>query len=91
MKKHKPKIINPKWLDKLVYFGVIAPFLAIPQAYAVWTGNSAGVSFITWFSLLIMACIWLSYALYHRIRPLIMVHTGWILVNSAVILGLLFA
>lgn len=87
--KTKHRIVNPKWLDKLVYIAVCTPFLAIPQVYNVWTGETEGVSIITWFGFLIMACIWLAYALYHKIKPLIFVHAGWITVNSAVVLGLL--
>ena len=89
MPKHKSRIINPKWLDKLVYVAVLTPFLAIPQVYNVWTGEAEGVSITTWFGFLVMAYIWLAYALYHRIKPLIFVHTGWIAVNTAVVLGLL--
>ena len=76
-------------VDQVVYVALISPIMTLPQLYNVWKGNSGGVSFITWIAYLCVATMWLLYGLKYKIKPIIVVQTCWIVVDSAVVLGLL--
>jgi len=76
-------------VDKLVYIALINPIMAIPQLYLILRNETAGVSLITWVTFLIVAVVWLFYGLKHRIKPIILVQSAWIIIDSAIVTGLL--
>lgn len=76
-------------VDKLVYIALVNPVMAIPQLYLILQGDAIGVSLITWATFLVVAVIWLFYGLKHRIKPIIYVQLAWIVVDSAIVAGLL--
>jgi uncharacterized protein with PQ loop repeat len=76
-------------VDKLVYVALITPFMALPQLWLIVQGKAAGVSLITWATFLIIAVVWLLYGLKHKIRPMILVQSAWIVIDSAIVVGLL--
>ena len=63
--------------------------MTLPQLYTIWKGNAVGVSFITWVAYLFVASIWLLYGIKYKIKPIIVVQSCWLLVDSVVVLGLL--
>ena len=83
--KYSRPIIN----DDVVYLAIVSPIMTIPQLMIIWSGQAQGVSKITWIAYLCVASIMLSYALKHRLKPLIVVQTCWVLVDSALVAGLL--
>ena len=64
--------------------------MTFPQIYEVWSKHEkAGVSLASWSFFLIAAMIWLWYGLRIKDKPLIIASTLWVLMEGALVLGLL--
>lgn len=86
--KKKPKTL----IDILVYFAVIfGPLMTLPQVVAVWHDGAKGVSAATWLAYTLVAVIWLAYGLKHQDRPIIALQTLWLIMDVAVVTGVLIA
>jgi len=72
---------------------IIASFLyplsSIPQAIQIFHGSTEGVSLYSWVSFAIFASIFLTYGLKHRITPMIITNSLWIIMDTIVIVGYL--
>jgi len=72
---------------------IIASFLyplsSIPQAIQIFHGSTDGVSIYSWISFAVFAAIFLTYGLKHRIVPMIITNSLWVVMDSIVIVGLL--
>lgn len=76
--------------DKVVVIAsVIYPLSALPQAFEVFSGNTEGVSLYSWISFLICAILFFIYGCKHKVLPMIIANSLWIMTDSAVIFGLL--
>tara|TARA_Y100000310_G_C20425599_1_gene688899 strand:- start:59 stop:382 length:324 start_codon:yes stop_codon:yes gene_type:complete len=78
-----------KLLDKII-LGVafIMPLMTLPQIYNIWILKDAtGVSVMTWSAFLFFACIWLSYGIVHKEKPLIISYATWIVMHISVVVG----
>jgi len=65
--------------------------MTIPQVLTIWIGRrAAGVSLLSWSAYLISAVFWLWYGIRKRDRNIYLPCIGWITVDGAVILGVLF-
>jgi len=80
---------KPLSVDKLVYIALISPVMALPQLYLILTGDAAGVSVVTWATFLTVAVVWLAYGVKHRIKPIIVLQSVWIIVDAAIVAGIL--
>ncbi|HEX8932190.1 MAG TPA: SemiSWEET family transporter [Patescibacteria group bacterium] len=94
-KLHKHKKLNSLWLtlvDKSIYIIAIVAVLAnVPQLMNIWVGkNLAGVSLLSWVGFLIGSLFWLWYGVLHKERPIVITNFLLILVQSGIVLGLLF-
>jgi uncharacterized protein with PQ loop repeat len=71
--------------------GVLSIFtmlMTIPQVLTIWiTHQAAGVSMLSWGAYLISAVTWLWYGLQKRDKNIYLPCIGWILLDSAVIVG----
>lgn len=77
-------------IDNFIYVVVVAgPLMTIPQIISVWDNGADSVSLLSWVSYLIIAFVWLAYGIKHREKPIIAVQIGWIVVDLAVVVGLL--
>lgn len=78
------------FLDRIV---IIASFLyplsASSQVYEVFTGHADGVSPISWSIFLLCASLFLVYGVKHKITPMIIANSIWLVMDSLVIIGLL--
>ena len=72
---------------------IIASFLyplsSIPQAIQIFHGSTDGVSIYSWVSFAVFAAIFLTYGLKHRIVPMVITNSLWVVMDSIVIVGLL--
>jgi len=88
--KHIQKKKKITFLDTLV---IVASFLyplsSIPQAIQIFHGSTDGVSIYSWISFAVFASIFLTYGLKHRITPMIITNSLWLVMDSIVIVGLL--
>lgn len=86
---HNKKTVRA--LDKIVTFmGMLGPLGAIPQVYEIWvTQDASGNALSTWLIWNLTSVFWIIYGIAHRSYPVIIIQTAWLLVQSAVILGIL--
>ncbi|MBU0894558.1 MAG: hypothetical protein KKF48_02890 [Nanoarchaeota archaeon] len=93
-RKRKKNISRKKlisWVDKAIYFaGAIALIMTIPQVLKIWIDqNPAGVSLTTWGTYFILHFFWISYAVLHKAKPLIIVYSAGLLINALIVVGLI--
>ena len=88
---HKSK--HPKKdtrFDRLVLFiSILYPLSAVPQLIGIFEGNIAGVSIYSWTGFLVCASLFLIYGLRHKVWPMILSNTLWVMVDSLVVIAML--
>ncbi|MBU0660550.1 hypothetical protein KKG22_00030 [Patescibacteria group bacterium] len=87
--KYPSKDSFKRVVDKLIYFfGLAAPFAAIPQVYKIYTEqNASSISSFTFTALLITNFFWVLYGILHKEKPIIAVYIAWIVINSLIVTG----
>jgi uncharacterized protein with PQ loop repeat len=65
------------------------PLSGLPQVVQIFQGTTEGVSLYSWVSFLVFAIIFLTYGLKHRITPMIITNSIWIVVDGLVVIGYL--
>ncbi len=85
-RKHKATL-----LDKSTYIcGVLLPVSTIPQAYNIIVNKqTAGVSLFTWSFYLLTSSLFAIYGLAHHEKLLIVTYIPFVMVELAIVLGLL--
>lgn len=69
---------------------VIHPLTALPQVAQIYaTHNASGVSLLTWLGFMVLGAVFLTYALLHRIRPMIVTQVLWFIIDLLVVIGVL--
>ena len=64
--------------------------MTIPQILAIWVGGqAAGVSLLSWGAYWISAFVWFWYGVQKRDRNIHLPCVGWLLLDSAVLVGAL--
>jgi uncharacterized protein with PQ loop repeat len=87
---HKVPKKRTSAFDKVVLVvSVLYPLSALPQAYDVMTGKSEGVSVISWMGFLACAILFMIYGYKHKVLPMIISNTLWIVVDALVVIGIL--
>lgn len=90
--RHLQKKKKLTLFDKVVFVASFAyPLSGLPQAISVFNGNTVGVSFISWASFLVFSGLFLTYGLKHKVVPMIITNSIWLLVDGSVVVGLLLA
>jgi len=88
-----PKKIKKKkfglFENLVVIVSVVYPLSALPQAWQVFHGHADGVSLLSWFSFLTCAALFLAYGIKHKVPPMIISNSLWILTDSLVIIGVI--
>lgn len=80
-----PKSTIHRILGSLSIFTLL---MTIPQVLAIWISHqAAGVSALSWSAYLITAVVWLWYGLQKSDKNIYLPCIGWILVDSAVLVG----
>ncbi len=82
---------SARGLEKVLRcFSVVTLLMTVPQVVAVWTGPAVGgVSVVTWLFYLLSAFLWLFYGIRKRDKTIYVACIGWILLDAAVVLGVL--
>jgi uncharacterized protein with PQ loop repeat len=69
---------------------VLTMLMTVPQVVTVWSGAAVrGVSLLTWLSYLLSAVLWLVYGIRKRDKTIYLACIGWILLDAAVVIGVL--
>ena len=62
--------------------------MTVPQILAIWVSRqAAGVSLLSWSAYWISALVWFWYGVQKRDRNIYLPCVGWLLLDSAVIVG----
>jgi uncharacterized protein with PQ loop repeat len=74
----------------LPYLSGITMAMTLPQVWTIWIdGNAAGVSLASWATYLVAASLWFVHGLYKRDKTIYLACVGWILLDAAVVVGVL--
>ena len=70
---------------------IFTMLMMIPQVLTIWVGHrAAGVSMLSWTGYLVSAVVWLWYGLQKRDKNIYLPCIGWILLDTAVMVGVFF-
>ncbi|MFH1290457.1 MAG: hypothetical protein ABIH92_03550 [Nanoarchaeota archaeon] len=77
-------------LEFMIYFvGFLGTILTIPEAYKIWTTQSAaGSSIVSWISLTLFTPFWIFYGILHKKKSLTMTYVVWFIINALVVVGI---
>lgn len=84
--------LAPRWLINRLLGGlsIFTMVMTVPQVLAIWVAHrAAGISVLTWTAYLVSAAVWLLHGLEKRDKNIYLPCLGWILLDSAVIVGAL--
>ena len=89
-KPDKPFAIKSKF-DYLLYFFVFTtPLFEVPQAIQIYANkSSANVSLLTWSYFQLYNLVWLIYGIKHKIKPLIIAYTLYMIVEGSIVIGII--
>jgi len=74
----------------LPFVSVATMVMTLPQIWTVWVqGQVSGVSLLSWGTYLLGACLWFVHGLALRDKAIYIACIGWILLNGAVVAGVL--
>ncbi len=69
---------------------VFTMLMTVPQVLAIWFGRDAhGVSLASWTAYLVGALLWLAYGVQRRDRTIWVACLGWIVLDAAIVVGVL--
>lgn len=71
----------------VIFASFMYPLSGIPQVIQIFQGHTAGVSIISWIGFALFASIFLAYGLKHKVTPMIIANSIWVVVDSLVIIG----
>jgi hypothetical protein len=58
---------------------------------SVWRDGAAGVSVFTWLTYLVSAVVWMVYGIQKRDKTIYVACIGWIILDAAIVVGVLRA
>lgn len=74
----------------LPVLSIVTMAMTVPQVWTVWVDrNAAGVSLLSWGTYLLAACVWFVHGLQKRDKTIYVACIGWILLDGAVVAGVL--
>ncbi|MBT6068848.1 hypothetical protein HOG48_03760 [Candidatus Peregrinibacteria bacterium] len=98
-RKRKAKDLAPyphpnKWIGGLdramLFIAIVGPLFNIPQIAKIYIGQEvAGLAITTYILLLTMKIPWITYALVHKEKPLLITSILWACSHISIIVGIL--
>jgi uncharacterized protein with PQ loop repeat len=79
-------------LEKILpVLSIFTMVMTVPQVWSVWVlGQTEGVSLLSWGAYLLSAGLWFFYGLQKRDKTIYIACIGWVLLNGAVVVGVLW-
>ena len=69
---------------------IVTMLMTVPQVWTVWRDHDVGgVSLLSWGTYLIAACVWFVHGLQQGDRAIYVACIGWVLLDAAVVIGVL--
>ena len=91
--KNLDKFPHPQPFKRILDYSVytvsfVMPLAAVPQAWKIWSRQDAGdISLILFGTASIVNIIWVIYGLTHKVKPILITHTAFFFINSAITIG----
>jgi len=90
LREHIARKRKTSFFDDIITATAIAyPLMGLPQIINVFSGNTGGVSLISWIAFTVFSVIFLVYGIKNRLRPIIITDGLWVIVNGLVVIGIL--
>ena len=88
---HLTHAIEKHILDRTIYIASFAgPMTGLPQIYSIFSSQSAaGVSILSWVLGLCFSIIWITYALFYKLKPILVAQSLWIMIDIVIIVGIM--
>ena len=82
---------STRLLDKIVLIiAFLAPLVEIPQLLEIYVNKAAqNVSMLTWGLFVVFGIPWLLYGIAHKEKPIIILYALWIIIDSAIVIGII--
>ena len=75
----------------MLVVAVVEPLTTLPQLYDIWVKNkTSGVSALTWSLFALVGSIWFIYGIKIKDKPVLIASCLWVIVELAVVLGVIF-
>lgn len=69
---------------------IIHPLTASPQVYKIYaTQDATGVSLLTWIGFMVLGLVFLTYGIFHGLKPYIIAQVLWFIVDLLIVIGVL--
>ena len=75
--------------DIITAAAIIYPMTGVPQIIEVFSGNTAGVSLVSWIGFTLFSALFLIYGIKNKLRPIIITDSLWLVINGLVVVGIL--
>ena len=78
-------------IDRIVLIiAFLAPLVELPQLIEIYVNKAAqNVSVLTWGFFVIFGIPWLIYGIIHKEKPIIILYSLWIIIDSIIVVGIL--
>ena len=74
----------------MLLVGTIGPFASIPQLLTIYKDKQViGISVLSWVFYLICNSLALTYGIVHKLRPLVIANSLWVIIDTSTIVGCL--
>jgi uncharacterized protein with PQ loop repeat len=89
--RHLHKKPQKDWFDYILYaFMVATPLFELPQAWKIYTTQSAAdVSLTTWGFFLLSNVAWILYAIRNKLKLLIFIYCLYMVIEVSIVIGIL--
>ena len=78
------------YLLSALFSYIMGWIMTMPQVLKIWLNKDAsGVSFLSWLSYSILGALWIFYGILHKDRRIIIVYSGFVILNTLVVIGTL--
>lgn len=77
-------------IDRIVLIiAFLAPLVELPQLIEIYVNKAAqNVSLLTWGMFVVFGVPWLIYGIIHKEKPVIILYSLWIVIDSAIVVGI---
>ncbi|MFZ1300994.1 MAG: hypothetical protein WAQ27_00205 [Candidatus Microsaccharimonas sp.] len=73
----------------IIIASFLYPLTGIPQVIQIFQGATDGVSIYSWVGFMCFSTLFLIYGFKHKIVPMMITNSIWILIDSLVVIGFL--
>jgi len=88
---HISRTVEKKVLDRTIYIASFAgPMTGLPQIFQIFsTQSAAGVSIWSWIMGMGFSAIWITYALFYKLKPILIAQSLWLIIDIIIIVGIM--